>query len=66
PWEIGFFRNLFGFLVFAPVMLRSGITLLRTQRLALHVVRGSLNGVSMLCWFTALASCHWPMRHRSH
>jgi drug/metabolite transporter (DMT)-like permease len=55
PWEIGFFRNLFGFLVFAPVMLRSGITLLRTQRLALHVARGSLNGVSMLCWFTALA-----------
>ncbi len=55
PWEIGFFRNLFGFLVFAPVMLRSGITLLRTRRLALHVARGSLNGVSMLCWFTALA-----------
>jgi drug/metabolite transporter (DMT)-like permease len=55
PWEVGFFRNLFGFLVFAPVMLRSGIRLLRTDRLMLHVVRGSLNGVSMLCWFYALA-----------
>ncbi len=55
PWEVGFFRNLFGFLVFAPVMLRSGIRLLRTDLLMLHVVRGSLNGVSMLCWFYALA-----------
>lgn len=55
PWEVGFFRNLFGFLVFAPVMMRSGIALLRTDRLMLHVVRGSLNGVSMLCWFYALA-----------
>ena len=55
PWEVGFFRNLFGFLVFAPVMLRSGIRLLHTQHLTLHVVRGTLNGVSMLCWFYALA-----------
>lgn len=55
PWEVGFFRNLFGFLVFAPVMLCSGIRLLRTDLLMLHVVRGSLNGVSMLCWFYALA-----------
>lgn len=55
PWEVGFFRNLFGFLMFAPVMLRSGLDLLRTERLGLHIARGSLNGVSMLCWFTALA-----------
>jgi drug/metabolite transporter (DMT)-like permease len=55
PWEIGFFRNLFGFLVFAPIMLRSGLRLLLTRRLMLHAMRGTLNGASMLAWFTALS-----------
>lgn len=55
PFEVGFFRNLFGFLFFAPVMMRSGLRLLHTQRFGLHVFRGSINGVSMLCWFYALA-----------
>ncbi len=55
PFEVGFFRNLFGFLFFAPIMLRSGLRLFHTERIGLHVFRGAINGVSMLCWFYALA-----------
>ncbi len=55
PFEIGFFRNLFGFLVFAPVVARSGTAMFRTRRLPLHMGRGIINGASLLCWFTALS-----------
>ncbi len=55
PFEIGFFRNLFGFLVFVPMMARSGLKLLYTRRAPLHLFRGAINGGSMLCWFMALS-----------
>ncbi len=53
--EIAFFRALFGFLFFAPVLVRSRLRALRTRRLPLHLVRGIFNGGSLLCWFTALS-----------
>lgn len=53
--EIAFFRALFGFLFFAPILLRTRLSILRTTRLPLHMLRGIFNGGSLLCWFTALS-----------
>ena len=53
--EIAFFRALFGFLFFAPILLRTRLSVLHTSRLPLHMVRGVFNGASLLCWFTALS-----------
>ncbi len=55
PFEIAFFRNVFGFLVFTPMLARSGLMLLHTKRLGAHVGRGAINSCSMLAWFTALS-----------
>ncbi len=54
PFEIAFFRNLFGFLVFTPMLVRSGLMMLYTRRLGAHLGRGAINSFSMLAWFTAL------------
>lgn len=51
PFEIAFFRNLFGFLVLVPVVLRAGLASLATRVPHLHAIRGVLNAVAMLLWF---------------
>ena len=54
--EVIFFRNLFGLLTMAPLFLRIGlVSLLRTSRIKLYLLRGGMGYVSMLCWFTAIA-----------
>jgi drug/metabolite transporter (DMT)-like permease len=55
PFEIAFFRNLFGFLIFVPLLVSGGFGFLRTRRLGLHAVRGLLNVAAMLMFFTALS-----------
>ncbi len=55
PFEIAFFRNLFGFIIFIPWLARRGLSALRTDRIGLHAMRGVCNSGSMLCWFTALS-----------
>ncbi len=54
PFEVAFFRNLFGLLVIAPVLAARGLGPLRTRRIGLHLVRAGLNVVAMLAFFTAL------------
>jgi len=54
PYEMAFFRNLFGFIVLAPFFLRYGFTILRTQRLPLHALRGIIHVGSMMLFFTAV------------
>ncbi|HEX6142411.1 MAG TPA: DMT family transporter [Geminicoccaceae bacterium] len=54
PFEIAFFRNLFGFLIVVPWLIRYGIGPLRTSRPGLHLLRGAFNIVAMLSFFTAL------------
>lgn len=51
PFEVAFFRNLFGLLVLVPVVARAGLTSLATRVPHLHAVRGVLNAVAMLLWF---------------
>ncbi len=55
PFEIAFFRNLFGLLALAPWFVSQGLRPLRTQRFGLHVVRALINVVAMLLFFMALA-----------
>jgi len=54
PVEVAFFRNLFGFMAIAPIFLRYGLQPLRTQRFKLHAVRGVLQAVSMMAFFTGV------------
>lgn len=59
PYEIAFFRNLFGLIVFVPWLVRYGMTPFvapfRSGRVHLHLFRAALNVVSMLCFFYALS-----------
>ncbi len=55
PFEIAFFRNLFGLLVVLPWFIRGGLAPLRTQRLGLHGLRAAVNTFAMLAFFTALS-----------
>ena len=54
PFEVAFFRNLFGLVFLAPVLFRYGIAPLRTRKLKVHALRGVLNLASMLCFFYAI------------
>ncbi len=55
PLQVAFFRNLFGLLVLAPLLLRSRLVMLRTPRIGLHALRGVINMVAMFFFFTALS-----------
>ena len=55
PFLIAFFRNLFGFLVLIPILMRGGVGRFKTKRFGLHTFRACINSVSMLTWFTALS-----------
>lgn len=54
PFEIAFFRNLFGLLVVVPFFLRDGRAVLRSEQLPWHLLRGALQVFGMLMFFTAL------------
>ena len=54
PFEMAFFRNLFGFIVLGPFFLRYGFGILKTKRLPLHALRGTVHVGSMLLFFTAV------------
>ena len=54
PFQIAFFRNAFGVVVFLPLMLKTGLAVFHTRRLGLHGLRALLNVAAMLSFFTAL------------
>ena len=53
--ELAFFRVFFGLVVFLPVLLRSGVEPLRTQRFGLHALRAILHATSILMFFTGVS-----------
>ncbi len=53
--EVAFFRNLFGLIVIAPLLMRYGVSVFRTNKLSLHVLRALLNVLSMLAFFVGLS-----------
>ena len=55
PFEIVFFRSLFGTLVLVPAFLRHSLEPLRTQKFSLHVARGLLNVVAIITFFYGLS-----------
>lgn len=54
PFEMAFFRNLFGLIALTPFFMRHGLGVLHTKRLPLHAVRGAIHVSSMLMFFTAV------------
>jgi len=55
PFELAFFRSLFGLLFMLPWFLRAGFGALKTERLGLHGFRALVGLVAMLLWFLALS-----------
>lgn len=59
PFEIAFLRSFFGALAAAPLLLRGGWRVLRSDRLGFYTLRCAIGAVSMLCGFWAIA--HLPL-----
>ena len=55
PVETVFFRSLASLFLLAPFAFRA-TGVLRTERLGLHLMRGVVQGASMMCFFTGIAS----------
>jgi len=55
PFQIAFFRNIFGLAFLLPLLMRSRFSILRTKQIGLHALRGVINMAAMLMFFTALA-----------
>ncbi len=55
PFEVAFFRNVFGLLAVLPFALRHRAAALRTRRLKLHAVRGTMQVFAMMMFFYALS-----------
>lgn len=55
PFQIAFFRNLFGLAFLTPLIARSGFSQMKTKRFGLHTVRGVVNIGAMLLFFYALS-----------
>lgn len=55
PFELAFFRNIFGLLVVIPWFMRYGLKPLKTKRLGLHALRAGINAMAMLMFFYAVS-----------
>lgn len=55
PFEVSFFRNLFGLIVVTPLIVRGGVKSLRTYQLKTNLLRGLTGIGAMLSWFYALS-----------
>lgn len=55
PFQIAFFRNLFGLAFLMPLVLGAGFAQMRTKRIGLHAIRAVVNIGAMLLFFSALA-----------
>ena len=55
PFEIAFFRNLFGLLVILPLLIRHGRQSFATKQPGLQLLRGLSSIVAMLGWFYGLS-----------
>lgn len=53
--EIAFFRSFFGLLILVPFVGWAGLKTIKTVRLRMHALRGSVQGVSMTLFFMGLS-----------
>jgi len=56
PAEVAFFRCFFSLLAMLPWIAHYGLSAMKTQRIRLYSVRSLLASVSMIFWFTAVAT----------
>ena len=55
PFELAFFRSLFGFIVILPLLLRGGIDSVRTHQPRLQMLRGVVSIAAMMSWLSGLS-----------
>jgi drug/metabolite transporter (DMT)-like permease len=55
PFEINFFRSVFGLLAMAPLLAGGAFAVMRTKAFGLHLGRGVLGGIGQICVYYALA-----------
>ena len=55
PFQIAFFRNLFGLVFLLPLLIQSKFVMFKSQQIGLHALRGVINIAAMLMFFTALS-----------
>lgn len=55
PFQVAFFRTLFGVAFLLPWFAAVGTGSLQTRNLGKHLVRASVNALSMVSWFLALS-----------
>lgn len=55
PFEVVFWRNLFGLIAMAPFFLRHGLSVFKTNRLRHHALRNGLHVCSTLMFFYGVA-----------
>ena len=65
PFQIAFFRNIFGLVFLFPLLKRSRFAILRTKRIGLHALRGVINMAAMLMFFTDCKG-HGSQFHRAY
>ena len=53
--SIVFFRNLFGLIILAPLLIQAGTNILQTDNLKLHLARAGFGMGAMYCFFYAIA-----------
>jgi len=58
PFEIAFFRNIFGVAFMLPLILRMRVAELRTRKLNLYAIRAVVAALAMLTFFYALSIMH--------
>lgn len=56
PFVVVFYRNLFGTLMLAPLIIKHGRTLFQTNRIGAHVRRATSGVVATFCTFYAIAN----------
>jgi drug/metabolite transporter (DMT)-like permease len=55
PFEIAFFRSLFGLLTLLPLVFRHGPGAWVSAQPRLQLLRGVISGTSLMCWFYGLS-----------
>jgi drug/metabolite transporter (DMT)-like permease len=53
--QIAFLRNVFGICFLLPMLISARFAQLRTKRLPMHALRGAINAVAMLMFFSSIA-----------
>ena len=54
-YMIAFFRAFLGLIILLPIIIKSKINVFKTKNLKIHLLRGTINSISMLLTFTGIS-----------